>query len=378
MNRRILGKQNHVLLKQQLQPQPKPQPQLQPKPQPKPQPQPQPQPQQIVIEAKKMKYFNNTLKKHNNIKNWFINQESQMLEITYQNPYEKYNEIINQNKKIQNDEKVEKYFWEYDANDIPLIWISMLIPSYNTKQEFLIECIDSIKEQVGHFGLELVWINDGSTPENTKNLEDILHEKFQNPPINHFKLVYHNNVENKGIRYTLHKGVLMCTNEIVMRFDSDDIMLKDRIITQIVYMLQNPECIICGGDVYDFKVENNGSNKNNNDTKNKKIIKYTNFPLVFTWKEFLEKKNVFYFLCHPTFCFRKSKILEAGNYNKDFEHNFEDVELLLRLLKKYNKIHSIDKPLILYRHHEKQITKMGGSELWNKVVEYIKNVAANV
>jgi hypothetical protein len=325
-----------------------------------------------LYNIKREEYIKHILKSHTNIKNIHNDYTGHIVTITYNNPYEKYIEIMRQNKKIETNEKVEKYFWEYDINDTPLIWVSMLVPSYNTKQEFLIECIDSIKAQVGHFGLELVWINDGSTPENTKILEYILNEKFQSPPINHFKLVYHNNVENKGIRYTLHKGVLMCTNEIVMRFDSDDIMLKDRIITQIVYMLQNPDCIICGADVYEFTTENNDSSN-----KNKKIINYTNFSPVLTWKDFLEKKNVYYTLSHPTFCFRKNKILEAGNYNKDFEHNFEDFELLLRLLKKYNQIHNIVKPLVLYRSHEMQITKMGGSDLFKKIIEYVKNIVEN-
>jgi glycosyltransferase involved in cell wall biosynthesis len=250
----------------------------------------------------------------------------------------------------------------------------MLIPSYNTKKEFLIECIDSIKEQVGHFGLELVWINDGSTPENTKILEDLLHEKFKNPVedsgyINHFKLVYHNNIENKNIRYTLNKGVLMCTHELVLRLDSDDVMLKDRIITQIVYMLQNPDCILCGADVYDFS--SNSNNKN-------EIIKLTNFSPSLTWKELSDSGGkINYILSHPTYCFIKNKILEAGNYNKDFEHNFEDLDLLVRILKKYNKINNIDKPLVLYRSHETQITKVGGQQLYSKVIEYINKILSN-
>ena len=104
--------------------------------------------------------------------------------------------------------------------------------------------------------------------------------------------------ENKGIRYTLNKGVLMCTHELVMRFDSDDIMLKDRIITQIIYMLQNPDCVLCGADVYNL---NSNSNKN-------QVITYTNFSPVLTWDEFVKSGQIRYTLSHPTFCFRKSKM----------------------------------------------------------------------
>jgi glycosyltransferase involved in cell wall biosynthesis len=352
MNQTIQRNQNHVV--------------LQP-----PRPQPPPPPK-----TKREQYTEDILKTHTNVKGYFPHSCMHVVTFLYENPEDKYKEVMSKNQKIENTENAEKYFWQYDSNDTPLLWVSMLIPSYNTKKEFLIECIDSIKGQVGHFGLELVWINDGSSPENTKNLEDILHEKFKNPLedsgsgyINHFNLVYYNNIENKGIRYTLNKGVLMCTHELLFRFDSDDIMLKDRVITQIIYMLQNPDCVLCGGDIYDVTI--------NNSSNNNEIIKSTNFSPILTWEEFVNNGQIRYVLPHPTYCFRKSKILEAGNYNKDFEHNFEDLELLIRILKKYNKVHCIGKPLILYRGHEMQITKIGGEQLYSKVIEYVNKVLSN-
>ena len=356
MNRTIQRNQNHVMLQRHTPPPPPP-----PLP---------PQPK-----TKREKYTEHILKTHTNVKTLYNHPCNHIVTFVYERPEEKYNEIMSKNKKIENTENAEnveqpeKYFWEYDSSYPPLIWVSMLIPSSNTKKDFLIECINSIKSQVGHFGLELVWVNDGSTPENTKILEDLLDEKFKNPLedsgyINHFKLVYHNNIENKGIRYTLNKGVLMCTHELVMRFDSDDIMLKDRIITQMIYMLQNPDCVLCGADIYNL---NSNSNKNH-------VITYTNFSPVLTWEEFVKNRKIHYILSHPTYCFRKSKILEAGNYNKDLEYNFEDLELLIRILKKYNKVNSIGKPLILYRSHEMQITSIGGNELYNNAAEYIKKI----
>lgn len=314
----------------------------------------------------------NILKNHTNIKASWNEQNGHISTLIFENPEEKYNEVMKNNKKIENKEKMEKYFWEYDLNDPPLIWVSMLIPSYNTKKEFLIDCIDTIKSQVGHFGLELVWVNDGSTPENTKNLEDLLHEKLKNSVedfgyINHFKLIYHNNIENKGITYSLNKGLSMCTNELVMRFDSDDIMLKDRIITQIIYMLQNPDCVICGGDLYTFISKNNSN----------KIFKYTGFLPVLSWEEFIEKSPINYVLCHGTFCFRKNKILEAGGYDIDSKYKFEDLELLLRVLKKYKKIHNINKPLMLYRTHEMQLTSLNSNEIYHVSIEYVKEFIVN-
>ena len=49
--------------------------------------------------------------------------------------------------------------------------VSILIPSYNTNNILLKECLNSIKDQVGHFNIELVCINDGSDPFHSAILE---------------------------------------------------------------------------------------------------------------------------------------------------------------------------------------------------------------
>jgi hypothetical protein len=56
----------------------------------------------------------------------------------------------------------------------PNVWVSLLITSYNTNPLYMKECLDSIKCQTGHFGIELVWINDGSNEDNTIQLEQLL------------------------------------------------------------------------------------------------------------------------------------------------------------------------------------------------------------
>ena len=78
-----------------------------------------------------------------------------------------------------------KYFWEYQQE--PAIWISILIASYNTKLKYLYDCIKSIKEQIGHVGVELVWINDCSNELYSKILLTVLSE-FNN--LKNFKEIF--------------------------------------------------------------------------------------------------------------------------------------------------------------------------------------------
>ena len=107
----------------------------------------------------------------------------------------------------------------------------------------------SIKEQIGHFGVELVWINDCSNDNKTKILLAVLAE-FNG--LKNFKLIYNKTKINRGLSFCLHEGLLLCTNELVFRMDSDDIMINKRIQTQLNFMNNNPDCVLCGSNIISF------------------------------------------------------------------------------------------------------------------------------
>ena len=158
-----------------------------------------------------------------------------------------YNKPINLvNNLVQKSKK--KYFWE-NVNE-PSIWVSLLIPSYNTPKEFLISCINSIKEQFGTFGLEIVWINDSSNDVATNILVNLLETIIR--PLKNCKLIYERLEENSGISNCLNYGVNLCSNEIIFRMDSDDIMKNHRIVKQLNFILSNPQCVMCGTNITAF------------------------------------------------------------------------------------------------------------------------------
>ena len=59
---------------------------------------------------------------------------------------------------------------------------------------------------------------------------------------------------------------------------------------------------------------------------------------------------------HPTLCFRKYAVITVGNYNANLKEPFEDLDLELRLLKKYGFICNLPEILLFYRIHPNQIT----------------------
>ena len=261
-----------------------------------------------------------------------------------------YNKPININSNLDEKPK-EKCFWENENE--PSIWVSMLIPSYNTKKDFLIYCINSIKEQVGTFGLEIVWINDCSNHVNTNILVNLLDTIIK--PLKNCKLIYERLEKNSGISFCLNYGVNLCSNEIIFRMDSDDIMKHDRITKQLNFIISNPNCVMCGTNITLFKFEN-GININISDSIHKNIL---------TWEEY-KRDPKDWILNHPTLCFKKTAILNIGNYNIDLKLPFEDLELELRVLKYYGTLYNLNESLVFYRIHNGQVS--------NNSSEYSKSI----
>jgi|Laugresbdmm110sn_2_1035109.scaffolds.fasta_scaffold02392_5 mannosyltransferase OCH1-like enzyme len=231
----------------------------------------------------------------------------------------------------------------------PYQFISILIASYNTKFKYICDCLESIKNQEGYFGIELVWVNDGSNELNTRLLEQAL-ESFKETT-RFCKVVYHKMDKNMGLSYCLNRGLHLCTNEFVFRMDSDDIMLPIRMQKQLDFILNKSDCVLCGSNVQFIKM---------NEKNEMTIGSATTHPLRLTLEEYkLSRSN--WFMNHPTFCFRKSAILEVGNYNDEERKPFEDFELELKILKKYGVIYNLEESLLLYRLHPDQITFNGKS-----------------
>jgi mannosyltransferase OCH1-like enzyme len=232
--------------------------------------------------------------------------------------------------------------------------VSVLVSSYNTKLAFIKDCLDSIKNQVGYFNIELVWINDGSDKLSSILLQKCI-ENFKNTT-RFTSIIYHENETNMGIGYSLNKGVNLCNNEIIIKMDSDDIMVQDRILKQLTFMENNPGIAVCGGQVSFFR-----DNINH-------LYGDTNHPSI-TWDDYTKIKS-HWISNHPTLCYRKSAIIAVGNYDVNKSKMTEDFEITIRLLKHFKFLYNFSDVLLYYRSHENQVTHNGGSEgrtYWNKI-----------
>jgi len=113
----------------------------------------------------------------------------------------------------------------------------------------------------------------------------------------------------------------------------------------------------------------------NLDIKNRNEIFNTSNHSIITWEQY-KKNPSHWFVNHPTVCYRKSKVIEAGNYNPDIKVMTEDFDLELRMLKKYGMIFNFKEALIYYRIHTDQVTHNPSQE-WierrNKMINDLIN-----
>ena len=112
---------------------------------------------------------------------------------------------------------------------------TVLIPTYNCSK-YIVPAVKSVLAQK-YTDYELLILDDGSTD----NTEEIISK------ISDSRVVYLKNSSNKGIVYTLNKGIDLAKGEYIARMDADDIVLGNRLQVQTDFLSKNPDYGIVGG-----------------------------------------------------------------------------------------------------------------------------------
>lgn len=197
--------------------------------------------------------------------------------------------------------------------------ISVIMPVYNTKEEFLREAIESILNQT-YSNFEFIIINDGST----NNAEDVI-LSYKDERIIYVKQ------EKLGIVNTLNNGWNRATGEYIARMDSDDISMPNRFEKQIKFLESNPEYSLVGGQVRVLGTD--------------KIIKLP------TKVELMDLLADCTFI-HPSIMFRKADF-DRYNLRYSEEAIFAEDYLLYAKAIKYLKMTNLDDIVLDYRIYSK-------------------------
>lgn len=216
---------------------------------------------------------------------------------------------------------------------------------YKEKPEYLRQCLDSIINQTCKPS-EIVIVKDGKL---TKQLEDVLFCYKEN----HSEMFRFIELEkNCGLGLALAVGVKACKNELIARMDTDDISVKNRFEIQIEEFRKNPNLDICGGYIEEFDFNpNRTSSIRKVPLSQNEICKYQ------------KRRDAFN---HVTVMFKKSKVLEAGNYQHALL--MEDSLLWSNMLMKKANCMNIGKTLVLVRTNDDMFMRRGG-------LDYVKKYA---
>lgn len=212
------------------------------------------------------------------------------------------------------------------AKDVnPLI--SVLMPVYNG-QQYLVEAIKSILNQTyKHF--ELLLLDDGSSD----NSEQII-KGFKDS-----RIVYIKNETNKGLIFTLNRGIGLAKGTYIARMDADDVSVASRFEKQILEFEKDEKLVVCGSFIKTF---GNGAEEYISH------IPVTNAQIM----------SSIFFACpfaHPSVMIRKESLMQLNEfYREDYKHS-EDYDLWSRLVFVGNS-KNIPEFLLNYRVHDKQVS----------------------
>lgn len=194
--------------------------------------------------------------------------------------------------------------------------ISVIIPVYN-QELFLGRCLRSILSQsINREDFEIIVIDDGSKDGSLKIIQSFGNE-----------IILIKNKKNKGLPYSINRGIKKSSGKYIVRLDSDDYVNKNFLLILKIFLDENLNYDAVSCDYY----------------------------LVNNKEKFLSRQNCLERSIGCGIMFRAKHLKKIGLYDENFLLH-EDKDYRIRFTKKY-KINRIPLPLYRYRVHNKNITK---------------------
>lgn len=198
---------------------------------------------------------------------------------------------------------------------------------------------------------EILIVKDGHLPD---SLENVLQEYCARYP-NIFTIVGYES--NQGLWYALKYGVVRCRNQLIMRMDVDDWSSPLRAEKELAVFESDPSIDCVGTLVVEFQ----------GDLSNEKS--YVELPETNDEIEQFGKRRCPF--RHPTLMFKKSAVLEAGNYQE--MPFFEDYDLYFRMKKSGSNFFNIQEKLVYVRVGEEFFYRRGSFSYMKHMLHFKTN-----
>jgi glycosyltransferase involved in cell wall biosynthesis len=208
---------------------------------------------------------------------------------------------------------------------------------YNKENpEYLRQSFDSILNQTLP-AKELVLVCDGPL---TASL-DALIDAYAGRHKDFFRVIRLK--EHAGLGPALREGLIHCGYEYIARMDSDDISRPDRCEKQLACM-QERRLDLCSGTIAEFT-------DNPEAIFARRVLPVQHEALV----RFARRRSP---MNHPCVMFRRSKVMDAGNYRNMFQ--FEDYDLWIRMIQQGARLGNLPETLLYVRIGQRMYRRRGG------------------
>lgn len=234
--------------------------------------------------------------------------------------------------------------------------ISVIVPVYNTKIEYLKKCISSIIKQTMH-DIEIIIIDDGSN-NGIENVCDMYKKEDERIRVIH--------QTNKGVSEARNNGINMAESKWITFVDADDWLEENACEKMYAYTDDNADMIICR--TYD-NIENIQKTGIYNGKKIEKI-KNIDEKEELLKNIFIDKNRKFPGLPFVTAKLLKKDIIKSKNifFNSNLKYG-EDSLFNLNYIYASREILFIDEIIYHYRINNESVT-----HTWKKeIIEYFNN-----
>jgi glycosyltransferase involved in cell wall biosynthesis len=209
--------------------------------------------------------------------------------------------------------------------------VTVILPVYNA-EAFLKEAIDSILAQT-FTDFELLIINDGSTDSS-----DQIISSYDDPRIKYLK-----NDGNKGLIFTLNRGIDKASGNYLARMDADDICFPNRLQQQKEWLDTHSTTTIVA--TFSREIDSKGNSLGyfalDRQTVTAEQI-----------RKMMPEQNC---ITHPSVMGR-TEVFRKYHYSNT-QPNIEDYDLWLRILANGGIIEKLPEELLYYRVHQTSVTQ---------------------
>jgi glycosyltransferase involved in cell wall biosynthesis len=235
--------------------------------------------------------------------------------------------------------------------------ISVIVNCHNG-EKFLEKCVVSILNQK-YLNLEIIFFDNAST-DSSKDLISNFKDK---------RIKYFFNKKKIPLYQARNKAIKFSTGDLISFLDVDD-WWDENYLSSRLSIFENENFDYFYTNVYLYYDKN----------KKKKIYKTYNLPNGKIYN-FLAKD---YFIIISALIIRRSAIHKSGYFNKNF-NIIGDFDLLMRISEKFNA-HATNTPLVFYRQHKKNFSKLNTdifyyefnnwykAQILKKNINFFKNV----